>query len=128
MNPFIKLAASTAAIIGVFTSSALANYSVGTVTGSNVNLRSGAGTDQPIVATVPLNTQLTVMGNNSANGDGTWLQAQYDGQVVWVSGMYVSLSPEKATLYYRDIGGCLHKGKYHRSRWSYSSHQAGVYG
>lgn len=98
MNPFIKFAASTAAIIGVFTSSALAQYSVGTVTGNNVNLRSGAGTDQPIVATVPLNTQITVMGNNAANGDGSWLQAQYDGQVVWVSGMYVSLSPETATL------------------------------
>ena len=95
MNPFIKFAVSAVAIISVFTNSALASFSVGTISGSNVNLREGAGTEHTIVATVPKDTKLTVMGENEA---GDWLQAQYDGQVVWVSGMYVTRSKESATL------------------------------
>ncbi len=95
MNPFIKFAVSAAAIISVFTNSALASFSVGTISGSNVNLREGAGTEHAIVATVPKDTKLTVMGENEA---GDWLQAQFDGKVVWVSGMYVTRSKESATL------------------------------
>lgn len=95
MKPIFKFAAATAAFLGVFTNAALANFSLGTITGSSVNLRAGAGTDQAVVTTVPRNTQLSVMGSNA---DGSWVQAQYNGQVVWVSSAYVSISPEVATL------------------------------
>lgn len=95
LKPVFKFAAATAAFLGIFTGSVLADFTVGTITGSSVNLRAGAGTDQAVITTVPKNTQVSVIGSNS---DGSWIQAQYNNQTVWVSSMYVSLSDAVTTL------------------------------
>lgn len=50
---------------------------------SNVNLRSGPGTNYSIVGSIPANSEVTVIGRNEA---GDWLQVKSDAaEQVWVT-------------------------------------------
>ena len=56
-----------------------------TVTGSSVNLRTGAGTNYRVAATVPRGTQLQRTGTV-----GGWSRVNYQGQTLYISSSYVS--------------------------------------
>ncbi|NCB64287.1 MAG: peptidoglycan endopeptidase, partial [Clostridia bacterium] len=59
--------------------------------GSALNLRSSAGTDGNILATIPNGTGLTLEGISSG-----WYRVTYNGQTGYVSGDYVVLTAELA--------------------------------
>ena len=60
--------------------------------GGPVNARSGPGTNYaPPVAQVPAGTTLNATGHN---GDRSWYQVNYNGQMVWVA-MFVSATEER---------------------------------
>ena len=64
-------------------SSTTANSGVKATVLSNVNLRSGPGTNYAIVGNVPANSEVTVIGRNE---DGTWLQVESNAaEQVWVT-------------------------------------------
>jgi hypothetical protein len=64
-------------------SSTTANSGVKATVLSNVNLRSGPGTNYAIVGNVPANSEVTVIGRNE---DGAWLQVESNAaEQVWVT-------------------------------------------
>src|SRR5262249_50774724 len=69
-----------------------------------VNLRAGPGTDQRILAVVPLNSRLAVSGRSA---DGRWAQVSYNGLSGWVDSQYLSPATDSAPAT-SDSGG----GKY----------------
>lgn len=52
----------------------------------NVNLRTSAGFGNNILTQVPINSTVAI---NGRNGDGSWLQINYNGVNGWVSSRYV---------------------------------------
>ena len=61
-------------------------YGEGTVTGSGVRLRGGAGTDKPILGSLSKGTVLTVTGVS-----GNWYAVDYNGKTAYVSSDYLKL-------------------------------------
>lgn len=57
-----------------------------------VNLRAGPGLDQRILAVIPNNTRLTVLGRSA---DGRWSQVTHNGQTGWVDGQFLSPADEQ---------------------------------
>lgn len=60
-----------------------------------VNFRSGPSTSAGIIAGLGANTSVVL---NGRNGDGTWLQAVYNGQTGWLFASLVSVSGNKNSL------------------------------
>ena len=56
-------------------------------TAGSLNMRSGAGTSYGVIATLPQNSTVAVVGFNSA---GTWANVIYNGTEGWVSKSYLS--------------------------------------
>ena len=63
------------------------NFGTGTITGSDVRMRKGAGTSYAIVGTYDKGTKMTVTGAN-----GNWYAVKYNGKSGYVSGDYMTLS------------------------------------
>lgn len=60
------------------------------VTSSALNMRSGPGTNYPVIRTLPFNTLVVVLGQNFS---GQWLYVQtYDLQLGWVARAYTNFS------------------------------------
>jgi uncharacterized protein YkwD/uncharacterized protein YraI len=56
------------------------------LTGSDVNLRTGPGSDYPVVSTLPADTAMTVTGREQS----AYLPVKVDGQYGWVAADYVA--------------------------------------
>ncbi len=69
-----------------FSQTATANLGTGTVTSSNVRVRSGPGTGYSILGVVNSGTTLTVTGVSA-----DWLQVSYGGSTGYISSAYVSV-------------------------------------
>lgn len=57
------------------------------ITTASVNMRSGPGTNFPIITVLPANAFLAVTGRNS---DSSWFQVVFNGQQGWVSASYLT--------------------------------------
>ena len=62
------------------------------VNASSVNVRSGAGTNNSVVATLALNTSLTVVGEEKDGSGATWYKIKYDGGEGYMHSDYVTIS------------------------------------
>ena len=62
------------------------------VNASYVNVRSGAGTNNSVVATLALNTSLTVVGEEKDGSGATWYKIKYDGGEGYMHSDYVTIS------------------------------------
>jgi len=78
---------------------ALNNYIVfatvkkGTITATSLNLRSGAGTNYPILTSIPKGTVLDILGQGTDPGSGkVWYRLQYKGMTGYASSDYVTVS------------------------------------
>ncbi|MDD6395261.1 MAG: SH3 domain-containing protein, partial [Firmicutes bacterium] len=60
------------------------------VTGNNVNVRSGAGTNYGIVTSVKKGQKLTYLGEKTANGK-KWYNVEVNGKKGWIIGTYSKL-------------------------------------
>lgn len=60
------------------------------VTTSNLNLRTGPGTQSPLITTIPRGTQIPVHSIVTYNGE-SWLQVTYQGQRGYVAAAYTEL-------------------------------------
>ena len=67
------------------------SFGTGTITGSDVRMRSGASTSSSIIGTYGKGTQMTVTGVN-----GNWYAVSYNGKTGYVSSDYMSLSNSAA--------------------------------
>ena len=56
-------------------------------TTDNLNLRSGAGTSNSIITTIPAGTQISLLGKNA---DGSWANVVYGSKTGWVSTSYLT--------------------------------------
>lgn len=72
------------------------------VTASSLNLRKGAGTSYPKVATAAKNTSWVVLGSKKVSGV-TWYNILYKGDSVWASGQYLVISAIATEVDYVDI-------------------------
>ncbi|CAN5566313.1 hypothetical protein BH23CHL5_BH23CHL5_00950 [soil metagenome] len=60
-------------------------------TTANLNMRSGAGTGNPIIATLPVNTQATVLSFGTVSGAYTWYQVNAGSfGTGWVAGAFLT--------------------------------------
>lgn len=74
-------------------SSVSGKFGTGTITGSDVRMRSGAGTNYSIVGTYDKGTKMTVTG-----AKGSWYAVKYNGKTGYVRYDYMSISaPSKST-------------------------------
>lgn len=64
------------------------------VNASSVNVRSGAGTNNGVVATLALNTSLTVVGEEKDGSGATWYKVKYDGGEGYMHSDYVTISDD----------------------------------
>ena len=64
------------------------------VNASSVNVRSGAGTNNGVVATLALNTSLTVVGEEKDGNGTTWYKVKYDGGEGYMHSDYVTISDD----------------------------------
>jgi uncharacterized protein YraI len=81
-------------LTGALLISSVASASPGVATG-NVNMRSGPGTQYPVITTIPAGAPLEVFGCQS------WCQVGYAGTQGYVSGNYVSGAVAQPRAYYR---------------------------
>ena len=72
---------------GSSSSSSTTKYT-GTITGSDVRMRTGAGTSYSIVGTYAKGTKMTITGSKSG-----WYKVSYNGKTGYVSGDYMRLVP-----------------------------------
>ena len=71
-----------------------ATSTVGTVTATpSLNLRQSAVTSASVLASIPKNTQVTILSKNASN----WYNVTYNGKTGWVSGSYLSVKMIVAT-------------------------------
>lgn len=64
----------------------------GSVTARSLNVRSGPGTDHPVIGGLSYGDEVTVVGRNA---EETWLQIVYESEKAWVSAAYVDLEGEE---------------------------------
>ena len=96
-----KLSAALVALTTVIVPSMAAD--VGTVTSdTGLNLRSEAGTDAAVLATLDYGTQVDVL---STSDDGTWHKVTYNGMTGYMSGDYLQVTEEQ--LYGQVMDGPL---------------------
>ena len=65
------------------------NFGTGTITGSDVRMRKGAGTSYAIVGTYDKGTKMTITGSQKG-----WYKVSYKGKNGYVSGDYMRLVPK----------------------------------
>lgn len=66
----------------------------GTLTGDNVNVRHGAGTEYPIYYTAPMGTEVKVVGRS-----GQWIEIEFPAKgFSWVSADYISKIDEETGI------------------------------
>ncbi len=94
---------------GILVTSVSATYSAGGgyTTGSNVNLRSGAGTDSSVIDTIDADEYLVVTGSS-----GNWYKVDYQGTTGYISSQYLSYSQ----IVDGDFGYAFINGNYVRMR------------
>ena len=68
------------------------NFGTGTVSGSYVRMRSGAGTNSSVITTLDKGTKMSVIG-----ASGNWYQVSYNGKTGYVSADYMKLSVGNAS-------------------------------
>ena len=68
------------------------NFGTGTVSGSDVRMRSGAGTNSSIITTLDKGTKTSVIG-----ASGNWYEVSYNGKTGYVSADYMKLSVGNAS-------------------------------
>lgn len=73
-------------------SSVSSSFGVGTITGSDVRMRSGAGTNYSILGTYGKGTQMTVTGVS-----GNWYAVSYNGKTGYVSSDYMKVTSSEAS-------------------------------
>ena len=56
-------------------------------TTANLNLRTGPGTQNPVILVMPLGSIVTIVGGPTSG----WYQVDYNGTIGWASGMYLQL-------------------------------------
>ena len=78
---------------------ALNNYIVfatvkkGTITATSLNLRAGAGTNYPVLTTIPKGTVLDILGQGTDTSSGkVWYRLQYNGMTGYASSDFVTVS------------------------------------
>ena len=62
-----------------------------TVNASSVNVRSGAGTNHGVVATLSLNTKIKVSGEEKDSSGATWYKVKFDGGEGYMHSDYVTV-------------------------------------
>ena len=75
-----------------FSETGSGSFGTGTITGSDVRLRSGPGTSYSILTTCGKGASMNVTGVS-----GSWYQVSYNGTTAYVSGQYLSLSAGAAS-------------------------------
>ncbi|MBQ7039977.1 MAG: C40 family peptidase [Clostridia bacterium] len=88
---FKRIVASLVLVTAIFASNvamAVDYIGIGTVTGSTVNVRAGAGTGNEILGKVNYGTTYPAL----ATQDG-WFQISYNNTVAWICGSYFTVSP-----------------------------------
>lgn len=73
-------------------SSVSSSFGTGTVTGSDVRMRSGAGTDYSVIGTYGKGTQMTVTGVS-----GNWYAVSYNGKTGYVCADYMKVTSSAAS-------------------------------
>lgn len=68
------------------------NFGTGTVSGSDVRMRSGAGTNSSVITTLDKGTKMSVIG-----ASGNWYEVSYSGKTGYVSADYMKLSVGNAS-------------------------------
>ena len=68
------------------------NFGTGTVSGSDVRMRSGAGTNSSVITTLDKGTKMSVIG-----ASGNWYEVSYNGKTGYVSADYMKLSVGNAS-------------------------------
>jgi uncharacterized protein YraI len=86
---------STAAPTPAPSTVAIPEGAVAGTTISNVNFRTGAGTNFSVIRRLPRGTTVGITGRNST---GTWLRVVVDGQEGWLSSSYVTASGSLTSL------------------------------
>ncbi|MGB0847140.1 MAG: SH3 domain-containing protein [Thiolinea sp.] len=103
-SSFFKTAAAVSVVLfatAAFSTSVQANNEfhqvVDVQADDSLNIRAGAGTDNPVIGSIPANgrTVLTT-GNTSQVGSSTWVEVVWLGQIGWVNGRYLAtdIAPE----------------------------------
>ena len=64
------------------------------VNASSVNVRNGAGTNNGVVATLALNTSITVIGEDKDGSGSTWYKIKFDGGEGFMHSDYVTISDD----------------------------------
>ena len=59
------------------------------ITTGTVNMRTGPGTNNPIITVVPINVFVNITGRNA---DRSWYQVVFNGQQGWVSAQFLRVS------------------------------------
>lgn len=78
-----------ASAAGIAAPAAQANCTPSAITTGTVNMRTGPGTNNPIITVVPINVFVTITGRNA---DRSWYQVVFNGQQGWVSAQFLRLS------------------------------------
>lgn len=94
----LKTAVAVSAVLlttTVFSVSAQANdefYQIVNVRADDsLNIRAGAGVNQPVISTIPANGRTILStGNTQQVGNSTWIEVVWLGQIGWVNGFYLT--------------------------------------
>lgn len=89
----LALAGTVAGVGGVVVSTAALAATTSMTTTAWVNLRSGPGTDHPVLAVVPPSASVLATGGS----DGRWLAVEYRGTSGWMSGAYLTPAAQPTT-------------------------------
>jgi uncharacterized protein YraI len=78
-----------ASAAGVTAPAAQADCTPSAITTANVNMRTGPGTTNPIITTLPANAFVAITGRNA---DRSWYQVVFNGQQGWVSAQFLRVT------------------------------------
>ena len=67
------------------------NFGTGTVSGSDVRMRSGAGTNSSVITTLDKGTKMSVIG-----ASGNWYEVSYNGKTGYMAAQYVRITPSES--------------------------------
>ena len=67
------------------------NFGTGTVSGSDVRMRSGAGTNSSVITTLDKGTKMSVIG-----ASGNWYEVSYNGKTGYMAAQYVRIIPSES--------------------------------
>lgn len=90
----VKTVAAAGIILSMCTGVAFASIGSATVTADSLRMRSGAGTDSPVVAQAPKGAQVSVE-EDTGNG---WYKVTYAGKTGYMSGEWLTVSLTDGTI------------------------------